>query len=160
MNTNMIIDVSIKVFTATAIIFKFFIIPVLGNRYKNSIANNYIKEKMEELAEIALKKALGISDENDNIILFSDLDIKTQKMIIEWLPTEILEYKSFSPDDEDHKNLNNQLVKSLFRSQLAAKDGASKYNLFMCKLRMIPIILLIIALTIYIVSELMTKGVM
>ena len=158
MNT-VVTDNLVKGLVSIAIIFKIFVIPVLSKRYKNAITENYISEKIKELMESSIKRALGVSNGTDNIILFSDLDAETQKMIIEWLPTEILEYKSFNPDDEDHKNLNNQLVKSLFRSQLAAKDGATEYKLFVSSLNKIPIILGTIGITIYVISKLISRGV-
>jgi hypothetical protein len=158
MNT-VVTDNLVKGLVSIAIIFKVFVIPVLSNKYKNRISENYISEKIKELMETSIKRALGVSDGTDNVIFFSDLDVETQKMIIEWLPTEILEYKAFNPDDENHENLNNQLVKSLFRSQLAAKDGATQYKLFVSNLNKIPLLLVTIGVTIYVITELISRGV-
>lgn len=139
-------------FLLTGILFRYFCFSRISLWYKEKLVNKYIKERVKITGEKVLSKILGIGEEEEKPIMYESLDIKTQKMILEWMPTQLLESDSFDPTKEEHKYLNNHMVKGMFDSHMAAKDSAKEHDLFMCKMDTIVYICYSVALTLFFVS--------
>lgn len=117
-----------------AAIYRSYIIPRLMELFKEKSVDKYMKKRIDESGEKIFRKLLGLEKNTENIIMYKDLDDKTKKMILEWMPTQLLESDSFDPTSESHEYLNNQMVKDMFDAHLAAKDSANEYNLYQQKL--------------------------
>ena len=117
-----------------AAIYRSYIIPRLMELFKEKSVDKYVKKRIDESGEKIFRKLLGLEKNTENIIMYKDLDDKTKKMILEWMPTQLLESDSFDPTSESHEYLNNQMVKDMFDAHLAAKDSANEYNLYQQKL--------------------------
>ena len=139
-------------FLFTGILFRQFCFSRISSWYRNKLVERYIKERFKVTKETMLKKVLGIGEEVEEPIMYKDLDINTQKMILEWMPTQLLDSDSFDPTKEEHKYLNNHMVKGMFDSHMAAKDSAKEHDLFMCKMDTIVYICYSVALTLFFVS--------
>lgn len=118
----------------SSVVYRSYIIPKLLDLFKEKSIDKYVEKRIDESGEKVLRRLLGVEKSTDNVIMYKDLDDNTKKMILEWMPTQILESDSFDPSSESHEYLNNQMVKDMFNAHLAAKDHAHEYNLYLHKL--------------------------
>ena len=117
-----------------AVVYRSYIIPKLMDLFKEKSIDKYVEKRIDESGEKIMRKLLGLEKNTDNVIMYKDLDDDTKKMILEWMPTQLLESDYFDPTSKSHEYLNNQMVKDMFDAHLAAKDSANEYHLHLYKL--------------------------